>query len=98
MRFAFSKKNILQLYTDRKGAHKFPAPVVDAFFKSVGMIGAAKDQRDFFSSKPLHFEKLKGTRQNQRSVRMNDQFRLIVQLEEDKQGTFFLIVDIEDYH
>jgi proteic killer suppression protein len=98
VRFAFAKKNILQLYTDRKGARKYPAPVVDAFFKAVAMMSAAKDERDLYSLKSSHFEKLKGKRRNQHSVRLNDQFRLIVQLEQDKQGTFFLIVDIEDYH
>jgi len=98
LRYTFHKNNILQLYTDRKGAHKDSAQVVDAFFRAVAMIAAAKDERDLYSSKALHYEKLKGKRQTQRSLRLNDQFRLVVQVEEDKEGKYFLVVDIEDYH
>ena len=98
MRYTFAKKNILQLFTDRKGANKYPAPVVDAFFRAVAVIDGAKDERDLYALKSLRYEKLKGKRQKQRSVRLNDQFRLIVQVEEDPEGKYFLIVDIEDYH
>jgi proteic killer suppression protein len=98
VRYTFHKKNLLQLYTDRKGAHKYSAQVVDAFFRAVAMIAAARDERDLYSLKSLHYEKLKGKRQRLRSLRLNDQFRLIVQLEEDKEGKYFLVLDIEDYH
>jgi len=46
----------------------------------------------------LRFEKLKGARSHQRSIRMNDQWRLILQLEEEGEAKTVLIVSIEDYH
>lgn len=98
MRYTFLKKKIQHLYTDRKGAHKYAAQVVDAFFSSIASIAAAKDERDLYSLKSLHYEKLKGKRQGQRSLRLNDQFRLTAEIKEDSEGKYFLILDIEDYH
>lgn len=58
---------------------------------------AAKDERDLYALKGLRFEKLKG-RKGERSVRLNQQWRLILSVEEDEQGTYLQIIDIEDYH
>jgi toxin HigB-1 len=48
----------------------------------------------------LRFEKLSGKRakQGQRSLRLNNQWRLIVTVDEDEQGNYLTIIDIEDYH
>lgn len=35
---------------------------------------------------------------NRRSLRLNSQWRLIVELESDDEGKYVLIVSIEDYH
>lgn len=53
-----------------------------------------------YALKGLRFEKLKGKRgkQGQYSLRLNQQWRLIVSLEEDEEGKYILIIDIEDYH
>ena len=72
--------------------------VVKAFRKRVQLIRAARDERDFYALKSLHYEKLKGGRSHQRSMRLNDQWRLIVELEKSSRGTVVVIRDIEDYH
>ena len=61
-------------------------------------IRAAKNKTDFYALKSLHFEKLKGKRKHQYSIRLNNQFRLILEIEEDKQGNTIVVIDIEDYH
>ena len=38
------------------------------------------DERDFYALKSLHFEKLQGDRAHERSMRINKQWRLIVEL------------------
>lgn len=48
--------------------------------------------------KSLHYEKLKGDRDGQRSMRLNDQWRLILRLQEDDAGKLVVIVSIADYH
>jgi toxin HigB-1 len=96
LRFKFKKKKIEALYTSEKNAHKYP-DVVDDFFDAMSFINAAKDKRDLYALKGFHFEKLKG-RKGERSLRLNQQWRLIVSSQEDEKGSYLLIIDIEDYH
>ena len=61
-------------------------------------IRAADDERVFYAMKSLRFEKLKGSRSQQRSMRLNKQFRLIVELEGEPPTKTVVIIGIEDYH
>ena len=98
MRFHFADKKLHDLYTEERDAHKYPEGVVEAFFDVVGVIAAAEDERDLRRLKGLRFEQLKGQRSHQRAMRLNDQYRLVVEREEDEKGRLFRIVSIEDYH
>ena len=62
------------------------------------LIRAARDERDFYALKSLHYEKLKGQRSHLRSMRLNDQWRLILELERTPSRTIVVVKDIEDYH
>jgi len=76
----------------------FGIDVVKAFRKRTQLIRAAKDERDFYALKSLHYEKLKGNRKHQHSMRLNDQWRLILEIVDDAEGTTVVVVGIEDYH
>lgn len=62
------------------------------------MIRAAADERTFYELKSLHFEKLKGDRSGQHSMRLNKQWRLILEFEGASIAKVACIVQIEDYH
>jgi len=98
LRFSFKRKKLEELYYKEKGAQKYPPEVVDAFFHVMSIIEAILDIRDLYQLKSLHFEKLKGKRKDERSVRLNKQYRLTMKLEMDEKGNYLLILDIEDYH
>lgn len=98
MRFYFADKKLQELYTEEKDAHKYPPGVVKSFFEVLAIIDAAKDENDLYKLKGLHYEKLRGKRKRQRSIRLNKQFRLILEREQDENGKFFWILSIEDYH
>ena len=98
MRLYFADNKLKRLFTEEKDAHKYPEAVVDAFFDVIAIIAGAHDERDLRALKSLRYEKLKGKRSHQRSVRLNDQFRLVVEREEDQEGKFFWIIAIEDDH
>ena len=98
MRFRFKSKKLAALYSDERGAHKYPPAVVEAFFDAMGVIDAALDERDLYALKGLRYEKLKGPRRHQRSIRLGRQYRLILTLQRDDQGTYLMIIDVEDYH
>ena len=52
----------------------------------------------FYALKSLHFEKLKGGRAHQYSMRLNDQWRLVLEFETSEAGKIIWVVGIEDYH
>lgn len=76
----------------------FPAVIVKSYRKRMQMIRAAEDERAFYALKSLHFEKLKGDRSHQHSMRLNDQWRLIVEIRRSQQDKKVHVVGIEDYH
>lgn len=98
MRFTFKSHKLEKLYYENSDDHRYIKAVVDAFFDVMAMIEAAPDIRDLYALKGLHFEKLKGRRKEQHSIRLNSQFRLIVTVERDDQGKYLFIINIEDYH
>ena len=97
MRFRFKSRKLRSLYTEERGAHKYPPGVVDAFFEAIEAIGAAADERDLRALKGFRYKKLKGGRKGTYSLRLNDQFRLIIQQESDQDGKYVLVVDIDPH-
>ena len=98
MQVRFAVRRLARLYSDPGYTAGFGKDVVRAFRKRVQLIRAARDQRDLRALKSLHFEKLKGRRPDQWSMRLVHQWRLIVRLTRDEGGTVVAIMGIEDYH
>lgn len=73
---------------------KLSRDLVKAFRKRMQTIRAALDERDFYSMRGLRFEPLKGKRAGEYSMRLNDQFRLIVKLEKRSKETIVIICSI----
>ena len=98
MEIRFADPDLERLYTDLKyGGGRAPG-VVSGFRKRVGTIEAALDERDFIALRSLHFEKLKGKRDHQYSMRINDQWRLILEFEGKGASKVAVVKSIEDYH
>lgn len=72
--------------------------IAKIFRKRIQYIRAAADERDFYSLRSLNYEKLKGDRSHQHSMRLNDQWRLIIELEGEAPSKTVVVVQIEDYH
>lgn len=87
-----------QLYTDPKYTAGFPPAIVSKFRQRMQQIRDAKDERDFYALKSLRFEKLKGNRSHQHSIRINDQWRLVIELIGKGTDKVVRIICIEDYH
>ena len=62
--------------------------LVKTFRMRMQSIRAAIDERDFYALKSLHFEKLKGDRKHQHSMRLNNQFRLILEIDKNPKATW----------
>ena len=98
MRFEFKDKDLLLLYTEDKNSHHYSKSVVEGFFEAMAIISNAQNESDIRAFKQLHFEKLKGNRDGQHSIKLNQQFRLILQIMKDDQGKILWIIEIVDYH
>ena len=96
VRFQDASLDRLETDTSATGGHS--PGVVKAFRKRMQFIRAARDERVFYEWKSLHFEKLKGDRGHQHSIRLNDQWRLIIEFEGEAPNKSIVIVGIEDYH
>ena len=99
MEVMFDDDDLDRLETDPVFTAGQPQPIVRAYRKRMQMIRSAPDERDFYKLKSLRFEKLGGKRKHQHSMRLNDQYRLIVELiKGNPQGKTIKVVGIEDYH
>ena len=94
----FAQKDLDRLETDEDFTAGYPAEIVRAYRKRMAAIRVAMDERDFYAHKALHYEKLKGSRSHQRSMRLNQQWRLIVELKKVDPTTIVVIVDISDHY
>jgi proteic killer suppression protein len=72
--------------------------IVKQYRKKVGFLRGATDERDIHAWKGLHFERLKGDRAHQHSIKLNDQFRLILEIAGEGGSKVLRIVSVEDYH
>jgi toxin HigB-1 len=69
-----------------------------AFRSRMHTIRQATNENTLRAIKSYRFEKLKGDRQGDYSMRLSKQFRLIFQIEEEEGGNRLVILGIEDYH
>ncbi|MFH0777910.1 MAG: type II toxin-antitoxin system RelE/ParE family toxin [Candidatus Eisenbacteria bacterium] len=87
MEFRFAFKDLELLYTEGKGAEKYPEEVVRAFLRRVLHIQAAETEQDLRMPMSVHYEQLKGRQyKGKDSMRLNKQWRLILSVERDRTG------------
>jgi toxin HigB-1 len=98
MKVSFGDDDLAKLETDRGFTGGFSPAVVKGFRKAMQFIRAAVDERDLYQMRSLRFEKLSGPRRHQRSMRINDQYRLILELDGEGQSKTMRVAAIEDYH
>jgi proteic killer suppression protein len=98
MEVRFKDRGLERLNSDARTGAEYPAGVVKAFRKRIQVIRAAPNEQVFYSLKSLHYEKLKGKRDHQHSMRLNDQYRLILEYDSQSETRVAVICSIEDYH
>lgn len=98
MEVRFDEESLDRLEGDPSYTEGYSQAIVKAFRKRMQFIRAAADERDFFEMRSLRFERLSGERNHQHSMRLNDQWRLILELEGKGAEKVIVIKGIEDYH
>ncbi|MCU0444900.1 MAG: type II toxin-antitoxin system RelE/ParE family toxin [Microscillaceae bacterium] len=86
MRIIFKNKDLATLYTtpleELKGKQKFAPEIIKQFRKKVLILINAQSTAELRQFAGLNFEKLKGDLQEYYSIRLNQQFRLLLQMNE----------------
>jgi proteic killer suppression protein len=95
VRFKDASLDRLEIDSDYTGGYDHA--IVRAFRLRMQTIRAAQDERTFYELKSLHFEKLKGDRSHQHSMRLNRQWRLILEFDGSGSAKVVCIISIEDY-
>jgi proteic killer suppression protein len=100
MRYRHADDDLRRLDEDPLYNAGLPRNLVRAYRVRMNAIRVAVNENDLRAIKSYHFEKLKGDRKGQYSIRLNRQFRLIFAIEEEPHGHTHTIVilGIEDYH
>lgn len=98
MRIVFADDGLALIETDEAGATRLPVGVIKSARRKLTLLRAAIDDRSLRNWKSLHYEKLKGDRESQGSIRLNDQYRMVFELNEEAEPQTVTILKIEDYH
>lgn len=99
LRIEFEDAELHRLYVDPDfRIPRMGNDLARQFRKKVGFLVAAVDERDLVAYRALRFKKLVGDREGQCSIRLNDQWRLILRLEADAEGRLLVLVEVVDYH
>lgn len=98
MEVTFKNRSLDRLETDASYSAGFSDVIVKSYRKAMQHIRAASDERTLYTRRSFRFEKLSGNRKGQYSMRLNIQWRLIVELHGGGSETTISVVEISDYH
>src|ERR1700752_2609977 len=94
----FRDKPLALIETDRAAETRLPIAVLNSLRQKLVVIRAAPDERTLRNWKSLHYEKLQGDRDGQRSIRIKKQWRLVFMLDTECKPNKMTILSVEDYH
>ena len=98
MDIEFQDSELERLAFDKSYVGKRSPALVKAYRNRVNLIKHAPDQQVLYAFKGLHLEKLKGKRKGKHSMKINDQFRLIVKFAKKNGNDTVIVIKMEDYH
>ncbi|MGL5839246.1 MAG: type II toxin-antitoxin system RelE/ParE family toxin [Sphingorhabdus sp.] len=98
MRIEFADERLLLLFT--RDAHKLglPIAVIRAAQLKLYEMEQAPDERSLRNWKGLRYKKLGGDREGQRSIRVNDQYRIVFEILNDEGPPLIRVLEIDDIH
>jgi proteic killer suppression protein len=98
MDVTFKNQSLDRLETDASYSAGFGDALVKAYRRAMQHIRAASDERTLYARRSFRFEKLSGNRAGQHSMRLNDQWRLIVEIKGEALNKTIHVIEVVDYH
>lgn len=96
MEVDYKDKRLALLETDQAHLTKLPPEVIESYRRKVIQLKAAPDERTLRNIKSLHFEKLKSS--EDRSIRLNKQWRAILTIDTGAVPQRLTILDINNHY
>jgi proteic killer suppression protein len=98
MKIEFADADLRRICSDE--AHKLglPVAVIQAARRRLVQLEAATDERDLRNLKSLNYKKLKGDKDANHTVRVNDQYRIVFTLLDTENPPIINILAICDTH
>lgn len=94
MEVEFRDKDLALVETDRAAETRLPIAVINSMRQKLVVIRAAPDDRTLRNWKSLHYEKMEG---DERSIRLNDQYRLIFTITNSNNITKMTVLRVWDH-
>jgi len=98
MDIEFADAKLALIETDDAAQTKLPIAVIKSARRKLTLLRAAPDDRTLRNWKGFHYEKLKGDRKGQRSIRINNKYRIVFILDSEADPQKAMVLSIEDYH
>lgn len=97
MEIEFQDDKLALVETDRASETRLPIAVINSLRDKLVVLRSASDERTLRSWKSLHYEKLERPG-DQRSIRINKQWRLVFTIDTKAKPNKMMILGVEDYH
>jgi toxin HigB-1 len=97
MKVEFADDDLARICTDQAYRLGLPIAVIKMARRKLIQMHSAKDERDLRNLKSLNYKKLQGDRDGQRSIRINDQYRIVFVISES-QPPVITVIEIGDIH
>lgn len=93
----FRDSYLARFYWDDQHHKKIPAAIINSLFRRLQMLDIAMSERDLRLPPGNHFEKLSGNLEGWRSIRVNQQWRLIFEWDETQSQALNIYLDNHSY-
>jgi len=98
MEIEFDDPDLDRLEVEKEFTAGFAPAVVKGYRKAIGFIRQAVDERDLYAMRGLNFKKLEKDRIGQYTMKLNDQWRLILEIRGEAPSKKIGVIEIVDYH
>lgn len=98
MKVRFGDDRLALVETNQAHRLKLPVQIVQVARRRIRFLRSAQDERDLYGTVSLRYEKLSGDRQGQRSIKLNDQWRMILEIDKDCQPLEVIILEISNHY
>jgi len=98
MKIEFRDKSLALVRTERAHELGLPFGVIKSCREKLVFLEAAPDELTLRNWKSLQYKKLDGDKAGLRQVRINKQYRIVFELDEDSSPPTIIIVEIGDTH